>query len=99
MQNTSNKTEVYDNEIQNMRTEINILDDKIVNLLKKRLQLVYQIREFKKIDGIPFYCPNREDAVVAHVTQGTEGLEKEYLETIYRSLLTVTRKVADTFLP
>lgn len=95
MKNTTNEMTGYDNEIQSMRTQINILDEKIVNLLKERLQLVYQVREFKKIEGIPFHCPTREDIVVANATEGTQGLEKEYLETIYRSLLEVTRKVAD----
>lgn len=95
MKNTNNEVNGYDNEIQNMRTQINILDDKIVKLLKERLQLVYQVREFKKIEGIPFHCPTREEIVVTNATEGTQGLEKEYLETIYRSLLEVTRKVAD----
>lgn len=95
MKNTTNEVTGYDNEIQNMRTQINILDEKIVNLLKERLQLVYQVREFKKIEGIPFHCPTREDVVVTNATAGTQGLEKEYLETVYRSLLEVTRKVAD----
>lgn len=95
MKNTTNEVTGYDNEIQNMRTQINILDEKIVNLLKERLQLVYQVREFKKIEGIPFHCPTREEVVVTNATAGTQGLEKEYLETVYRSLLEVTRKVAD----
>ncbi len=95
MKNTTNEVTGYDNEIQNMRTQINILDEKIVGLLKERLQLVYQVREFKKIEGIPFHCPTREEVVVTNATAGTQGLEKEYLETVYRSLLEVTRKVAD----
>lgn len=94
--NTTDEISNYDNEIQNMRTQINILDEKIVGLLKDRLQLVYQVREFKKIEGIPFHCPTREEVVVTNATAGTEGLEKQYLETIYKTLLEVTRTVADT---
>lgn len=85
----------YDNEIQNMRTQINIIDEKIVDLLKERLQLVCQVREIKKIEGLPFYCPTREEVVITNATEGTNGLEKEYLEAIYKTLLDVTRKVAD----
>ena len=85
----------YDNEIQNLRTQINLLDEDIADLLKQRLQLVHQVREFKKIEGLPFYCPTREEVVISNVAADSTGLEKEYLETIYKSLLEVTRKVAD----
>lgn len=85
----------YHNEIQTLRTEINILDDKIVNLLKERLNLVHQVREIKKIEGMPFHCPEREEVVLTNISFATTGLEKEYLTTIYKSLLDVTRTVAD----
>lgn len=85
----------YSNEIQSLRTEINILDDKIVGHLKERLQLVHEVREFKKIEGLPFHCPDREEVVLANITTGSEGLEKEYLTQIYRTLLETTRTVAD----
>ena len=95
MKNTNNEVNGYDNEIQNMRTQINILDEKIVKLLKERLQLVYQVREFKKIESIPFHCPTREEVVLANISIGSEGLEREYLSQIYKTLLQVTRSVAD----
>lgn len=85
----------YSNEVQNLRTEINILDDKIVSLLKERLQLVHEVREFKKIEGLPFHCPDREEVVLSNITMGSEGLEKEYLSQIYKTLLETTRTVAD----
>lgn len=85
----------YDNEIQTLRTQINLIDDKIVELLKERLTLVYQVREIKKIEGMPFFCPNREEVILANATTNTKGLEKEYIQDIYKTLIEATRKVAD----
>lgn len=93
--NFSTLSNPYNNEVQNLRTEINILDDKIVGLLKERLQLVHEVREIKKIEGMPFHCPDREEVVLANISVGTEGLEREYLNEIYKALLQVTRNVAD----
>lgn len=85
----------YNNEIQSLRTDINILDEKIVSLLKERLQLVHEVREIKLVEGLPFHCPDREEIVLSNISLGSQGLEKEYLTTIYKSILEVTRTVAD----
>lgn len=85
----------FDNSIQTLRTQINVLDEKIVDLLKTRLQLVFQVREIKHIDEIPQHSMEREHVVIENATHNCCGLEKEYLAETYQALLTATRKVAD----
>lgn len=87
--------ETYNNDIQDLRTQINIIDDQIAKLLKERLEHVFEAREIKQVDGIPLHCAEREAVVIKNVTFDSCGLEKEYLEEIYSSLLAITRKVAD----
>lgn len=87
--------EKYDNEVQTLRTQINVLDDEIVKLLKERLELVFEAREIKQIDGLPLHCLERENVVLKNATYDTVGLEREYLQDIYTSLLEITRKIAD----
>ena len=85
----------YDNAIQTLRTQINVLDEQIVNLLKGRLQLVFQAREIKRIDQIPKHSLEREQVVLDNATYGTTGLEQDYLKEIYQVILATTRKIAD----
>jgi len=92
---SSSHLENYDNEVQNLRTQINLLDGQIVSLLKDRLNLVHQTREIKQIDGIPMHSIDRESVVLKNVTHGADGLTKQYLQEVYQNLLEVTRRVAD----
>ncbi len=97
MKSSENKVTPYacNYEVLAMRTEINILDDKIVDLLKQRLSLVHQVREVKHIEGLPFHNSAREDIILGRATSDADEYEQEYLAAIYKSLLEVTRTVAD----
>ena len=53
------------------------------------------LEKIKKIEGMPFFCPNREEVILANATTNTKGLEKEYIQDIYQTLIEATRKVAD----
>lgn len=93
--NSESSLSHYDNSLQELRTQINLLDEQIAALLKERLSLVLQAREIKMIDGIPAHSTEREQVIVANVIDASVGLEREYLADIYQALLTTTRQVAD----
>lgn len=93
--NSQSNLSNYDSGLQELRTQINLLDEKITELLKERLSLVLQAREIKMVDEIPAHSAEREQVILANVIEGTSGLEREYLTEVYQALLTTTRQVAD----
>lgn len=87
----------YDNELQEIRTRINLLDETIVDLLKKRFDLVCQAREIKHVDGLPQHNFDREKMVIKYAEENSSGLQKEYIHNVYEALMKVTRDMADKF--
>lgn len=85
----------YDNDVQELRTQINIVDEAIVDLLKKRMDLVIQVREFKSIDQMPSHNMAREKQVIENVANSCTGLTKEFVARVYCHLLEITRELAD----
>lgn len=87
----------YDNSIQELRTKINILDETIVDLLKKRFDLVCQVREIKHVDKMPQHNLDRENMVIQYAERNCSGLQKEYIHNVYAALMKITREMADKF--
>lgn len=83
----------YDHAILEVRTEINILDEKIVELLKQRHQLVLQAEEIKVVDELPQISHEREQVVLENVLFGLAGSQKTYVQKVYQQILSSSREV------
>jgi len=83
----------YDNAILEVRTDINILDEKIVELLKQRFQLVMQAEEIKQVDELPHLSKEREQVVLENVTFGLSGAQRSYVQEVYQQILASSREL------
>ncbi|MCF7958393.1 MAG: prephenate dehydratase [Phycisphaerae bacterium] len=73
-----------------LRTEIDSLDEKLVNLLNERAKVVVQIGKIKKTEenAPPIYAPSRERAVFNKIMACNKGpLPDRCLQAIYRELM------------
>ena len=61
------------NPLASIRTSIDALDSKIVQLLNQRAQQVLKIGEIKTKDSLHFYAPHREIQVYRRVTRLNKG--------------------------
>src|SRR6267378_139342 len=74
--------------LEDLRRQIDALDDQIVPLLNARAQIVVQIGKLKQQSGVPIYAPDREKAVLEKVRKINKGpLSNRCLEAVYRELM------------
>jgi len=74
--------------LEDLRRQIDALDDQIVPLLNARAQIVVQIGKLKQQSGVPIYAPDREKAVLEKVRKVNKGpLSNRCLEAVYRELM------------
>ena len=66
--------------LEEIRQEIDQVDDALVALLEKRMNLVGQVVAFKKSKGKAVADPKREERIFARVASKIEN--KDYQETI-----------------
>jgi isochorismate pyruvate lyase len=76
-------------ELQNLRDEIDKIDQQIVALLAKRFALADHVIEVKINNNIPAAIPERIEAVIAQVTRDAEmqGLPPATAAKIWRVLI------------
>ena len=76
------------NPLASIRTSIDALDSKIVQLLNQRAQQVLKIGEIKTKDSLHFYAPHREIQVYRRVTRLNKGpFPTEALHSVYREIM------------
>lgn len=71
-----------------LRTAIDALDQRIIDLLNRRSSLVVKVGKYKQAHGIPIYAPHREQEVLGRVLGHNRGpLPARTIEAIYRELM------------
>ena len=68
--------------LESLRREINSIDDELMHMLMKRMQIVKQIGKFKAENKITILQPRRWDEIRAHYLKMAEesGLSSEFIE-------------------
>lgn len=76
--------------LQELREEIDKLDDEIVALLEKRVQIAKQIGEIKTRLNQEVYNPKREEEILKRL-QSISSLSPHQINMIYQSIFTLTK--------
>ncbi|UCD28495.1 MAG: prephenate dehydratase [Planctomycetota bacterium] len=75
-------------ELDDLRKQIDEIDEELVALLNRRAEIVVQIGKLKSTDGTPIYVPDREKKVLDKIRQANKGpLPDKSLAAIYRELM------------
>jgi len=78
--------------LESLRSEIDSVDARVVELLNRRAELAKQIGALKGRDDRPFFTPERERAVFERLDQLNEGpLQSQQLHSIYREIVSAAR--------
>ncbi|MFT5192122.1 MAG: chorismate mutase/prephenate dehydratase [Verrucomicrobiales bacterium] len=71
-----------------IRQKIDALDDKLIALLNGRAELVHQVGEIKKKDGLEIYAPEREEQLLQALVAKSNGrLPEKSIRAIYREIM------------
>ena len=54
-------------ELENLRNEIDQIDQDLVQLFVKRMQIAEQVADIKKANNMPIYVPTREREILQKV--------------------------------
>ncbi len=80
--------------IEELRKQIDELDERIVALINKRAGLAKEIGKLKRQANSTVYAPHREEEVFNNVLKRNEGqLTPESLQAIYREIMSACRAV------
>ncbi|MCX8027167.1 MAG: prephenate dehydratase [Thermodesulfovibrionales bacterium] len=77
--------------LKDLRDKIDIIDEKIVDLLSKRAEVVTEIAKIKKDSNLPFHNPEREREIIERVTNLCKGnFPKDALKVIFREIISAS---------
>ncbi|MFQ6051045.1 MAG: chorismate mutase [Candidatus Hydrothermarchaeota archaeon] len=79
--------------IDEIRSEIDEVDEKIVEFLNKRLNLVRELSRLKKVHDIDIIDKKREKEVLERAIQLSSPDNKEALSKIYSEIINACREL------
>ena len=82
--------------ITDLRKEIDVADDQIVQALKRRFELTDRMREVKSLLGLPGKDESRERDIMAKVLEKTPLAHRDVVASIYERLFGGSRGVIET---
>ncbi len=78
-------------QIKILRKEIDLLDDKIIQLLSERFLISGKIIDIKESHSEKVYDPKREEEIISRLTK-TSNLPPKSLRSIYSNILDEVKK-------
>lgn len=78
--------------LDELRHEINDIDEKLVELFVKRMNVALDVANYKKENGIAVFDGGRERAVLDRVSSLAGGEFSEYADLLYRTVMDLSRR-------
>lgn len=78
-------------DIQELRQQIDIIDDQLVSLFGQRMDIAAQIADFKKENKLPIYVPSREREKLQDVAKKAGPDMENYTRVLYSMLFELSR--------
>nr|WP_236619994.1 prephenate dehydratase [Lebetimonas sp. JS138] len=82
-------------DLKKLREEIDKIDNNILKLLNKRMEIVKKVGEIKNSSNTPVYRPEREKEIIERLnrlSQAQNGiLKKEHIEAIFLEIFAISR--------
>ena len=83
----------FSKKLKKKRKEIDLIDQKLSNLLNQRLRIALEIGKMKKERREKVYDPRREKEILERLERKNKGpMKKEDLKKIFRMIMKVCRK-------
>ncbi len=79
--------EKYFKELEELREKINQVDDKIIDFLNQRGEIVLKIGKYKKILNLEVYQPQREIEIIERIKKKSSLLKPSSIEAIWKEIM------------
>ena len=74
--------------LDDIRKQIDKVDSQLLDLLSERADLVHQVGQIKKNEGLQIYAPEREDALLKKLLEKNHGrLPDKSIRAIFREIM------------
>lgn len=81
-----------DNKIKSLRNKVDRLDEKILSLLQKRIELVKKIGKIKSENNLPVFDPARESEIIQRLKKlNMNRIPEDKLELIFKEIFSLSR--------
>ena len=78
--------------LENLRAEVDLIDEELNKLFIKRLEVVEQIREEKKLKKIDVLDKNREDIIFVKLKSKTPEEYFKYSKDLFQNILRISKQ-------
>ncbi len=80
--------------LDELRVQIDRIDDTLLKLYNERMEYVHQVGELKNTTGAPIYRPEREQAILNRLKKQNKGkLTDEAIEALFLEMFAVARNL------
>ena len=78
-------------ELNELRNEINQIDDEILNLFLRRMDVAEQVADYKRANNLPIYQPQREREILKKVADQAGPEKSGYARVLFSMLLELSK--------
>ena len=78
-------------ELKDLRHEIDQIDDQLVALFVRRMEIAAQVAAYKKENCLPIFVPLREQEKLADIAQKAGTEMADYAQSLYSSIFDLSR--------
>ena len=78
-------------DLKDLRDKIDAIDDELVQLFVKRMEISAQVADYKKANGLPIYVPAREREILQDVAEKAGPEMANYTRVLYSMLFELSR--------
>lgn len=79
-------------DIQELRKEIDIIDQEFVSLFCRRMNVAAEIANYKRQNNLPIYHPGREQEVLLNVTAMVSPDLGDYVQELYSVMFALSKR-------
>jgi len=83
-------------DLTDYRNEIDAIDDELVTLFCRRMEVSASIAQYKKANNLPICLPVREAEKLAEVAKKSGPEMACYAEDLYRTLFTLSKRYQES---
>ena len=76
--------------IDELRRQIDSIDDELLNLFENRMEITKEIRQYKKEKGLPIKDPERERIILGRLCKKTRPELAEYVKALFSALIEIS---------
>ncbi len=82
--------------LEEIRKEISEINDEMLTLFVKRMELSAQVAAYKKANGLPTLDRKREEAILQKVADNTSDEFRQYALEFFRNIMDLGKQYQDT---